>query len=819
MTDAQAERLWTSRRPGWPATPGSWRSAATTAARPSCWPAPPPGHAPASRPSTPTPATTAARSRSRAAPDEGEADHQRVPGQPARRRGPGRGSATCACPPRRRWTRSRASIDLLYVDGAHRYAPARDDIARWGARVRPGGLLLIHDSFSSVGVTLAQARLLFFGSRVRVPGPRRLAGRATADGPWTGAGARPTRAPAGPAAVVRAQRAGQGRDRAAAAAGGAGAGPPPRTLALLSGSDRARTTASNTKPATATQWAPDQRGGVVGVVAAKVLRREGHVDHRQNDAEQHRRARPAAAATPTAAPQHQRHQQRRPGGGAQAEQEPAGQPGPQARRGRRAPAATAPAARPRTRRAASPATGARRRRRQQQQAPAAPRRPRPRAGSPRSPRAAGRRPWSRRGSRPGRASRWRTRRPPRARPGRAVATGPPAAVVASRPGRARTGRRRPRARPRGGPGTCVPGSTTVPPPRVAGRPAGAGRAQAQVVHAHHALARGQVLTAGGQPPSRTAAAGAQRATRAPGRRRCRTAAVAIVRRRRAHGRVTAAAGQRARTARPRPPARRRPSRSAMATVGGVSPRGPRWREARTTSQAEASGPSARAAGRSGRSGPTAHHGRRAPVGGQAHRGWAPRRAGRTAVSRRPPDPRPACACASAARAGRPSRRSATHAGAGIAVEGGRGAVAGQALEAARRWSRTGRRRGRRPGGRSPSRGLPRRHRRPGVDAVGAPAGGSEHARSMPVSPSSASRMRTRRDPRRSPGSLVAHRAAARSRAGRGGRPWCGRTGRSGPSGARSRPRSADCSSVGGRSASRTSRPGIRTSARPLPWRR
>ena len=30
-------------------------------------------------------------------------------------------------------------IDLLYVDGAHRYGPARDDIASWGARVRPGG--------------------------------------------------------------------------------------------------------------------------------------------------------------------------------------------------------------------------------------------------------------------------------------------------------------------------------------------------------------------------------------------------------------------------------------------------------------------------------------------------------------------------------------------------------------------------------------------------------------------------------------------------------------------------------------------------------
>jgi hypothetical protein len=55
------------------------------------------------------------------------------------------------------------SIDLLYVDGAHRLRPAMDDIARWGARVRPGGSLLVHDSFSSIGVTLALLRLLALG--------------------------------------------------------------------------------------------------------------------------------------------------------------------------------------------------------------------------------------------------------------------------------------------------------------------------------------------------------------------------------------------------------------------------------------------------------------------------------------------------------------------------------------------------------------------------------------------------------------------------------------------------------------------------------
>jgi len=50
------------------------------------------------------------------------------------------------------------AIDLLYIDGAHRYRPALDDIRQWGARVAPGGTMLIHDSFSSIGVTLALLR-------------------------------------------------------------------------------------------------------------------------------------------------------------------------------------------------------------------------------------------------------------------------------------------------------------------------------------------------------------------------------------------------------------------------------------------------------------------------------------------------------------------------------------------------------------------------------------------------------------------------------------------------------------------------------------
>jgi predicted O-methyltransferase YrrM len=64
-------------------------------------------------------------------------------------------------------------IEVVYVDGAHRYAPARADIRDWGARVSPGGTLLIHDSFSSVGVTAAIARELFWSSRYRYVGRSR----------------------------------------------------------------------------------------------------------------------------------------------------------------------------------------------------------------------------------------------------------------------------------------------------------------------------------------------------------------------------------------------------------------------------------------------------------------------------------------------------------------------------------------------------------------------------------------------------------------------------------------------------------------------
>ena len=65
------------------------------------------------------------------------------------------------------------AIDVLYVDGAHRFAPARADIVGYGSRVRDGGTMLIHDSFSSIGVTLAILRELVPSTRWRYDGRSR----------------------------------------------------------------------------------------------------------------------------------------------------------------------------------------------------------------------------------------------------------------------------------------------------------------------------------------------------------------------------------------------------------------------------------------------------------------------------------------------------------------------------------------------------------------------------------------------------------------------------------------------------------------------
>jgi predicted O-methyltransferase YrrM len=93
-------------------------------------------------------------------------------------------------------------VHLLYIDGAHRWRPAAADIRQWGAKVPTGGHMLIHDSFSSIGVTAAIATELLTSAdwryegrsqsmtqyrRVREQGARarlRNAARQLAELPW-----------------------------------------------------------------------------------------------------------------------------------------------------------------------------------------------------------------------------------------------------------------------------------------------------------------------------------------------------------------------------------------------------------------------------------------------------------------------------------------------------------------------------------------------------------------------------------------------------------------------------------------------------------
>jgi predicted O-methyltransferase YrrM len=87
-------------------------------------------------------------------------------------------------------------LDLLYIDGKHDYWTVSDDL-RWTDHLPPGAVVLVHDAFSSIGVTLGLfrhvlgSRYLAYERRVgslallRVRRPRaqdRL--RMTAEIPW-----------------------------------------------------------------------------------------------------------------------------------------------------------------------------------------------------------------------------------------------------------------------------------------------------------------------------------------------------------------------------------------------------------------------------------------------------------------------------------------------------------------------------------------------------------------------------------------------------------------------------------------------------------
>lgn len=67
----------------------------------------------------------------------------------------------------------RGAVDLLYVDGDHRYGHTHADLRLWGSRVRPGGLLFVHDCYSSPYVTAAVLRVLALHPGFRYRGRER----------------------------------------------------------------------------------------------------------------------------------------------------------------------------------------------------------------------------------------------------------------------------------------------------------------------------------------------------------------------------------------------------------------------------------------------------------------------------------------------------------------------------------------------------------------------------------------------------------------------------------------------------------------------
>ncbi len=87
-------------------------------------------------------------------PERGDADHDAFVAN-LRRAGVDRRVRHVRSPSADAHPHVEGPIDLLYVDGAHRFGPARHDLTAWGDRVRPGGTMVVHDAFSSVGVTLA----------------------------------------------------------------------------------------------------------------------------------------------------------------------------------------------------------------------------------------------------------------------------------------------------------------------------------------------------------------------------------------------------------------------------------------------------------------------------------------------------------------------------------------------------------------------------------------------------------------------------------------------------------------------------------------
>jgi hypothetical protein len=60
----------------------------------------------------------------------------------------------------------RRSFEYLYIDGKHDYWTLSDDL-RWSVHLPEGAPVLVHDCFSSIGVTLGILRHVLFSRRLR----------------------------------------------------------------------------------------------------------------------------------------------------------------------------------------------------------------------------------------------------------------------------------------------------------------------------------------------------------------------------------------------------------------------------------------------------------------------------------------------------------------------------------------------------------------------------------------------------------------------------------------------------------------------------
>lgn len=83
-------------------------------------------------------------------------------------------------------------VDLIYIDGKHDYWTVRDDL-RWADRVPDGGVVLVHDAFSSLGVTTALLRTLSLARRLSYTGRTGSLARLEARRPDLGDRLRPLR--------------------------------------------------------------------------------------------------------------------------------------------------------------------------------------------------------------------------------------------------------------------------------------------------------------------------------------------------------------------------------------------------------------------------------------------------------------------------------------------------------------------------------------------------------------------------------------------------------------------------------------------------